>query len=264
MKRTSTSSNSEKPETLSMSTESTGVCSSIHNIENSSNIQDSQLLAIPGESFGGPANSFFLCTLDNGTFIPIDNQPLYLDASNQLVPQPPDIITISREIGSDIEQGRDAILEVQDNEQIMDESDQASADGIDGCETKYVLNTGNGQQILLDQQSLLAIAAGDIPRLVTPEGQELIFQGSSQDILSSIALNQTELGVLSDGQQIIVPEGIVNSPNQDILAAALAGTEVFSQDNLIGDVPQIPVANPVSFCFISICKFFFFTLVALA
>uniref|UniRef100_A0A1B0EY46 C2H2-type domain-containing protein n=1 Tax=Phlebotomus papatasi TaxID=29031 RepID=A0A1B0EY46_PHLPP len=245
VKKASTSSNREKSETLSMSTESTGICSSIHNIENSSNIQDSQLLAIPGESFGGPANSFFLCTLDNGTFIPIDNQPLYLDASNQLVPQPPDIITTtSREIGSDIELGHDAILEVQDNEQIMVESDQGSADGTVGCETKYVLNTGNGQQILLDQQSLLAIAAGDIPRLVTPEGQELIFQGSSQDILSSIALNQTELGVLSDGQQIIVPEGMVNSPSQDILAVALAGTEVFSQDNLIADVPQIPAANP--------------------
>ncbi|XP_059621591.1 nascent polypeptide-associated complex subunit alpha, muscle-specific form-like [Phlebotomus argentipes] len=223
-----------KSETVTLSDSS-----STANAESASNIQDSQLLAIPGESFGGPANSFFLCTLDNGTFTPIDNQPLYLDASNQLVPQPPETAATSGESDAE-QQGHDAIIEMPESEQVVVEGDQVAADG----DAKYVLNTGSGQQILLDQQSLLAIAAGDVPRLVTPEGQELILQGSTQDILSSITLNQTELGILTDGQQIIVPEAMANSPNQDILAAALAGTEVFPQDNLIAEVPQIPAANP--------------------
>ncbi|XP_055676587.1 titin homolog isoform X2 [Lutzomyia longipalpis] len=231
----------EKSEKVTMAAEGPGLCPSLPNPESTSNIQDSQLLAIPGESFGGPANSFFLCTLENGTFTPIDNQPLYLDASNQLVPHPPEASAAGGGESDAEQQGQDAIVELQESDQIVVESDVVSSDG---AETKYVLSTGNGQQILLDQQSLLAIAAGDMQRLVTPEGQELILQGSSQDILSSITLNQTELGILTDGQQIIVPDGMANSPNQDILAAALAGTEVFPQDNLIADVPQIPAANP--------------------
>ncbi|GAB0090518.1 hypothetical protein DMENIID0001_052540 [Sergentomyia squamirostris] len=229
-----------------MTTDSKEICSSVQALENQSNIQDSQLLAIPGESFGGPTNSFFLCTLENGTFTPIDNQPLYLDASNQLVPHPPDIFSSATvgAVGDAVQQGLDTttVLELQENDQVVVEGEQVDA-GENG-DTKYVLSTGNGQQILLDQQSLLAIAAGDLPRLMTPEGQELILEGSSpQDILSSITLNQAELGILTDGQQIIVPEVLANSPNQDILAAALAGTEVFPSDTLIADVPQIPATN---------------------
>nr|XP_021181754.2 titin [Helicoverpa armigera] len=46
---------------------------------------DSQLLAVPGEHFGGPVGSFYLCIEDNGTLTPVDNRPLVLD-NNQLVP----------------------------------------------------------------------------------------------------------------------------------------------------------------------------------
>ncbi|XP_075979386.1 uncharacterized protein LOC142978727 [Anticarsia gemmatalis] len=50
-------------------------------------ISDGQLIAVPGEHFGGPAGSFYLCMEDNGTFTPIDHRPLVLD-NNQLVPMP--------------------------------------------------------------------------------------------------------------------------------------------------------------------------------
>ncbi|XP_041980927.1 titin-like isoform X2 [Aricia agestis] len=46
---------------------------------------DGQLLAIPGENFGGPPGSFYLCVEDNGTLTRIDNRPLVLE-DNQLVP----------------------------------------------------------------------------------------------------------------------------------------------------------------------------------
>lgn len=46
---------------------------------------DSQLLAVPGEHFGGPVGSFYLCIEENGTLTPVDNRPLVLD-NNQLVP----------------------------------------------------------------------------------------------------------------------------------------------------------------------------------
>lgn len=48
-------------------------------------LSDSQLLAVPGEHFGGPPGSFYLCVEDNGTLTPIDNRPLVLE-NNQLVP----------------------------------------------------------------------------------------------------------------------------------------------------------------------------------
>ncbi|XP_023947300.2 titin homolog [Bicyclus anynana] len=46
-----------------------------------------QLLAVPGEHFGGPPGSFYLCVEENGTFTVIDNRPLVLE-NNQLVPMP--------------------------------------------------------------------------------------------------------------------------------------------------------------------------------
>ncbi|CAG4935290.1 unnamed protein product [Colias eurytheme] len=48
-------------------------------------LSDGQLLAVPGEHFGGPQGSFYLCVEENGTFTPIDNRPLVLE-NNQLVP----------------------------------------------------------------------------------------------------------------------------------------------------------------------------------
>lgn len=48
-------------------------------------LSDGQLLAVPGEHFGGPPGSFYLCVEDNGSLTPIDNRPLVLE-NNQLVP----------------------------------------------------------------------------------------------------------------------------------------------------------------------------------
>ncbi|CAH4022309.1 uncharacterized protein LOC123706687 [Pieris brassicae] len=50
-------------------------------------LSDGQLLAVPGEHFGGPQGSFYLCVEENGTFTAIDNRPLVLE-NNQLVPMP--------------------------------------------------------------------------------------------------------------------------------------------------------------------------------
>lgn len=48
-------------------------------------LSDGQLLAVPGEHFGGPIDSFYLCIEDKGTLTPIDHRPLVLE-NNQLVP----------------------------------------------------------------------------------------------------------------------------------------------------------------------------------
>lgn len=160
--------------------------------EDDSSLQDNQLLAIPGETFGGPPSSFFLCTVDDGNFVPIDNQPLYLDESNQLVPraQTPLIIIESDE--------KPLIEEEEDEEEtvqiIIGPDEHAHVVDLSNEDQKYLLNAGNGRQILLDQQSLLAIATGsEVPRFITAEGQEVIFDGTPQEILSSITLPQSDV-----------------------------------------------------------------------
>uniref|UniRef100_A0A336LHP3 CSON001313 protein n=1 Tax=Culicoides sonorensis TaxID=179676 RepID=A0A336LHP3_CULSO len=170
--------------------------------ENSNlNDQNSQILAVPAENFDGPANAFYLCSVnEDGSFTPMNNEALYLDASNQLVPMLPEVQEKNVEINAD---------ELVNNE-VTGQS--------------IILNTGDGQQIILDQQSLLAMAAsGDVSQLFTQDGQQLILPGSAQEILNAIAASQTELG-----DQPILIQG-----DQDILATALANTEVFQQDQLL-------------------------------
>lgn len=193
---------------------------------NNLNDQNTQILAVPAENFGGPANAFYLCSVgEDGTFTPMNNEALYLDASNQLVPMMPDTQDKS-EAGQDDTSGED-------------NPDGASEVG----GQSIILNTGDGQQIILDQQSLLAMAvSGDVSQLFTQDGQQLILPGSAQEILNAIAASQNELG----DQPILIqaPMG-----DQDILATALANTEVFQQDQLLtgslGDL-NLPVKAHVS------------------
>lgn len=175
--------------------------------ENSNlNDQNTQLLAVPAENFGGPSNAFYLCSVnEDGSFTPVNNEALYLDASNQLVPMMP---------------------ETQEKEETTGGEDNADASNEVGGQS-IILNTGDGQQIILDQQSLLAMAvSGDVSQLFTQDGQQLILPGSAQEILNAIAASQNELG----DQPILIqaPKG-----DQDILATALANTEVFQQDQLL-------------------------------
>lgn len=177
---------------------------------------DPQILAIPAETFDGPANSFYLCTVDDGNFIPIDNQPLYLDASNQLVPTPPTMQTVVVMEGDveEIEAEEEELIAEEDEEalpQIVIGPDEQVVDLTD-TEQKYILTTGTGQQILLDLQSLLTIASGgEAPRLVC-DGQEMVIEGTPQEILSSITLS---------GASAVDLEYEELTPSHDILGAAL-------------------------------------------
>lgn len=226
--------------------------------ELSHNIQDNQLLAIPAENFDGPAGAFYLCTAENNTYFPIDKQPLYLDEKNQLVPMPGatgpmNVAAVHEDIIDDgaghassaaaaaIEYAQAASSQITSNLANLDESQNLT----------YLINTGDGQQILLDQQSMLQLTAnGELPQFITADGQQLILQGSPQEILAAIAGQQAGMNIVG-GQQIIIPEDMTvieeEGNNHDILAAALADTEVFQQDQYMGDVLQgngIEVVEP--------------------
>lgn len=181
--------------------------------------QSSQILAVPAENFGGPANAFYLCSVgDDGSFTPMNNEALYLDASNQLVPLLPET-----------QERSEADQEDSTTEDAPDATSEVGSQSI-------ILNTADGQQIILDQQSLLAMAvSGDVSQLFTQDGQQLIYPGSAQEILNAIAASQNELGE----QSILMSD-------QDILATALANTEVYQQDQLLtGSLTDLNLNPPV-------------------
>lgn len=110
----------------------------------------------------------------------------------------------------------------------------------DANNPKYLINISDGQQLLVDQQGLMALANGEeFPQFVTPDGQQIILQSGQHDILSAIAFAE-DVGLIA-GQQILIPEDDLaviqgQGGNHDILAAALAGTEAFSQEQYIDNV----------------------------
>lgn len=191
-----------------------------NNIKDAINVpsQDGQISAVPAEIFGGPANAFYLCTAgDDGNLTPINNEALYLDASNQLVPVAPEVV--DKETVTTVENA--------DNVVVVSESSQ-----LETPSESIILSTGDGQQIVLDQQTLLALAnSGEAPQIMTPDGQQIILPGSPQEILAALAGNQ--------GESIIIQAGDLPSQS-DILAAALANTEVFQQEPLLNDVVVSP------------------------
>lgn len=224
--------------------------------ELSQNIQDNQLLAIPAENFDGPAGAFYLCTAENNTYFPIDRQPLYLDEKNQLVPMPGatgpmNVAAVQEDIIDDSAvHASNAAAAIEYAAQAASSQITTNLSNLDDSQNlTYLINTGDGQQILLDQQSMLQLTAnGELPQFITADGQQLILQGTPQDFLAAISNNQQEMNIVAS-QQIIIPEEMTvieeDGNNHDILAAALADTEVFQQDQYIGDVLQIQQGNGI-------------------
>lgn len=72
----------------------------------------------------------------------------------------------------------------------------------------FLLNTPDGQQILLNQQAIFALAAagGDIPQFITADGQQIELQNTPQEILAAIGLNADIISSLLAGQQCLIPE----------------------------------------------------------
>lgn len=163
-------------EAISNKKDSSGVtaaAATVAALPSSKELQDQgQILAVPAESFGGPSNAFYLCTAgEDNNLTPINNEALYLDASNQLVPVAP---------------------AGDDKEQIEVEGAGGSAAATEVSNQSIILNTGDGQQIILDQQALMALASqgGDMPQIITQDGQQLILPGSAQEILAALVANQ--------------------------------------------------------------------------
>lgn len=195
-------------------------------------LPDAQLLAVPGETFNGPLGSFFLCSVEeNGNLTPIDNQPLYLDANNQLVP------------AANVQ---DNVLANMSEENTLTEQIAVSpADAtavtpaqidvpLEGLENQQIIINADGQQFILDQQSLLALSEQQI---LTTDGQQLILQGNAQQILAALAGNQ-EVNTL-DENVLTVNENVSYQHefgNKDILATALANTNVFQNDGTNPDL----------------------------
>lgn len=173
--------------------------------------------ACAAEQFGGPANAYYLCRTSGNEFIPIDRRVLYLE-NNRLVEQLSDGSS-----GNLIEQQQQqaTAAEVLTELNTMPEITAQS----------FIINTGDGQQIILDQQSLTMLAAGEMPQLITADGQQIILQATPQDIISALAVNQGELGLFGSGDhQIIINQQDFGGDNSTIAVAYQPS------ESLIGDV----------------------------
>ncbi|KXJ74258.1 hypothetical protein RP20_CCG014049 [Aedes albopictus] len=179
--------------------------------ESGSNVQESsQLIAVPAENFGGPSNLFYLCSVREEGFVPVNNELLYLDSSNQLVALPE-----NASVEDIVNQAE--VLEIpagSDQATMVTAAATVDAEGaIEVGQQNILLNTQDGQQIILDQQSLMALAAGgDTSQLLTPDGQQILLQGSAQELLAALAVSQPGLGIVAaEGTQIIVaPESLID------------------------------------------------------
>lgn len=145
--------------------------------ETGSNVQESsQLIAVPAENFGGPANLFYLCSVREEGFVPVNNELLYLDSSNQLVALPE-----QASVEDLVNQAE--VLEIStgsDQATVVTATASGDIEGVgEPGQQNILLNTQDGQQIILDQQSLMALAAGgDTSHLLTPDGQQILLQGT--------------------------------------------------------------------------------------
>ncbi|XP_058840622.1 mucin-17-like isoform X1 [Topomyia yanbarensis] len=177
--------------------------------ESGSNVQESsQLIAVPAENFGGPANLFYLCSVREEGFVPVNNELLYLDSSNQLVALPE-----QASVEDIVNQAEVLEIPVGSDQATMVAAAAGDIEGAMEGQQNILLNTQDGQQIILDQQSLMALAAGgDTSQLLTPDGQQILLQGSAQELLAALAVSQPGLGIVAaEGTQIIVaPESLID------------------------------------------------------
>ncbi|XP_038122222.1 titin isoform X2 [Culex quinquefasciatus] len=208
--------------------------------ESSSNVQESsQLIAVPAENFGGPANLFYLCSVREEGFVPVNNELLYLDSSNQLVALPEQASV------EDIVQ-QAAGQEVLEIPGVAGEHAAVDVEGaVEAGQQNILLNTQDGQQIILDQQSLMALAAAgaDTSQLLTPDGQQIVLQGSAQELLAALAVTQPGLGiaVAAEGTQIIVaPESLI-----DLQDAPLPGEIIQVNPNTTVETNAVLTKPPI-------------------
>ncbi|KAJ6630913.1 hypothetical protein Bhyg_15883, partial [Pseudolycoriella hygida] len=160
-----------------------------------------EILALPGDTpgFGGPPGSYFLCKLNEmGVYIPIDHQPLYLDVTdntNLLKPNAPDEVV--SEMKTEIPQQSPVLFGLNNEAERVVAANQTVLADPDANNPKYLINISDGQQLLVDQQSLMALANGEeFPQFVTPDGQQIILQSGQHDILSAIAFAE-DVGLIA-------------------------------------------------------------------
>lgn len=96
----------------------------------------------------------------------------------------------------------------------------------------YMFSTVDGQQIILDQQTILALAAaGNETPYVNIDGEKVELQTTPQEILSAMGLTDEIVNGLLTGQQCTdeeYPEIQQENTEQEILVAALDCTDVYA------------------------------------
>jgi hypothetical protein len=166
---------------------------------------DTQIAAIPAENFGGPPNAFYLCSVsEDGNLKPMKDKIYILDGvTSRLIAVDSDVeeevITVPNDqVESETTIHDDDIIEIPEEGvgELADDNEEPMMASGDTENPNILINIGD-QQIVMDQQTLLTLAAGGdisgaMPQLMNTDGQPLLLQGYAQEILAALAINQTD------------------------------------------------------------------------
>lgn len=191
----------------------------LNHSSDSQTVQDStQILALPADNFGGPINSYYLCTMGEDGMAPINNILYsYMEETKQLVPfeEPPE----SGNVPDSSDEGKlfKNIIKMKYLFKffllcvgIGDETEVTTTENIailpaQIAPSNLVIDTPDGQNIVLDQQMLMTLVAqGESSQILAADGQSI---PQLNEILVAIANN--EINVVGDAQEILIPD-IIN------------------------------------------------------
>ncbi|XP_075158988.1 uncharacterized protein LOC142232154 [Haematobia irritans] len=236
---------------------------------------NTQLIALPTQPYPGYNETFLLCKVNGNTCKPVDNVPLYLNHQlNELVPIPSDVLEAGPKQGTNDEMKETNTQETQreSEKKITDtesgggpndtessteisnvtnigvhqdylqsmETDATTVEAVVGEDTTDI-NASNGillniegQQVLLDAATFAHLLANPDTntQLISDDGTEYVL---THEVLQALHMQQQQQQQEEQQQILDITNAGVNS---DIIAVAMAGSDLYGNEVLTIDTSQ--------------------------
>uniref|UniRef100_A0A1I8Q7H5 C2H2-type domain-containing protein n=1 Tax=Stomoxys calcitrans TaxID=35570 RepID=A0A1I8Q7H5_STOCA len=239
---------------------------------------NTQLIALPTQPYPGYTETFLLCKVNGNTCKPVDNVPLYLNHQlNELVPIPSDVLeagpklvvndegNAAKEANTQQEQmeqeksvqesgnmsneteSATGIVETGNTEEPQNflrdmTSDEAGADAdanvgedsTDLSSSNGILLNIEGQQVLLDAATFAHLLSNPDTntQLISDDGTEYVL---THEVLQALHMQQQQQQQQEQQQVLDITNAGVNS---DIIAVAMAGSDLYGNEVLTIDTSQ--------------------------
>lgn len=234
---------------------------------NQTTITEGQILAIPSETVDGQPQSYMLVTVDEtGNLKPLNNETLMTLDPNLNLGGDLNNMVLQIEQGQENEAGTSKVaaapvekmLPVSSKveapvEVVQEKPKEVSVESgnVQSFACNITTNDTNQQLIItgdpvVTQKLLESLTEGntDLANLLANADGNILIQADGQQILINTANNDNQMlltGGVSENDSNPVFGG--QGKNTDILAAALAGTDVFQQESILPAQNKIPAAQ---------------------